>query len=568
MSPALPFRFAVLSDAHVHDIEADHGLADAPEGLHVRLLADTMRSTRTFNESKAALEHALEDVAARGIRHVVITGDYSDDGQEPARRAARAVFQDASERLGLRIFLTVGNHDVFADEGRHRSKRFLTASGGYGLVTSDPERRDPQARSVTLSPAMRCLGSPQGLTELGAFGFFSAEHAAGWQTPFGTNPAPEARRYEVTSACGGRRAWLMDASYLVEPVPGIRFLMIDANVFVPLAPGERRADMHYTDSTNAGWAELLIHKPFLLPWMTEIAEAALRDGAQLFAFSHYPVVDPLDGTAEDERVLLGETEMVKRVPPDTVAAALIQAGIDLHFSGHLHVNDTAQARVSGRVLTNIAVPALCGFPPAYKIVTVQACAVSVETIRLDALALDPRLMRLYAREAAEDGLDPGALLEARDYGEFLSAHIGRIATRRYLKRDWAPAMAAAIRRLKLADLAWLAETSEPQAIAVVMPGDPDKQALVSPALADLPATELLGDWYRLRMGGDLGVDRIGPDRMSVYHALAQAFAAGDWPEGSAQAEFRRFFRMMSAYAEGLPSADFTIDRETGAISVD
>ncbi|OLP52486.1 hypothetical protein BJF92_02600 [Rhizobium rhizosphaerae] len=572
-----PFRFAILSDAHVHDIAADYGLPDAPEALSVRPLADTMRSTRVFNESKAALLRALEEIAARGIRHVVITGDYTDDGQGPARAAAQAIFCEAEERLGLRIFLTVGNHDVFADDGRHRTKRFLTASGGHGVLTSDPERRDPDARFVALRPDMRCLGSPAGLAPFATFGFMPREDDLLWETPFGTDPDPEARRYAVTSPDGQRREWLFDASYLVEPVAGLRFLMIDANVFVPLNPGQMLADMTFEDSTNAGWTALLRHKPFLLDWIGRAAETARRDGARLIAFSHYPVLDPLDGTGADERALLGETDMVKRRPSPEVAEALIAAGITVHVSGHLHVNDTAQGRNDAGVLTNIAMPALCGFPPAYKIATLRAEGLGIETVSLDAMPLDARLMRLYAREAVQDGLETGGLLEAGDYGAFLHAHIGRIATRRYLKRDWPQDLAEAIRLLTLGDLARLALTAEPVTLedflrtgglAGAGVAEAGKAGLVDPSLSDLPATELVGDWYRLRMGSDLGLKAIAAERRTAYAALARAFAGRDWPENSLQRALALMMRMMTAYAEGLPSIDFTLDWDSGAIRRD
>jgi 3',5'-cyclic AMP phosphodiesterase CpdA len=47
----------------------------------VRTLADTMISTRVFNEGGPAFRAVLDDIVARGIRLVVIAGDLTDDGQ-------------------------------------------------------------------------------------------------------------------------------------------------------------------------------------------------------------------------------------------------------------------------------------------------------------------------------------------------------------------------------------------------------------------------------------------------------------------------------------------------------
>ena len=132
------FRFAVIADAHFHDPETDFGV-DGPRwsGLSLRPGAEVARVPRLFNETGAALTGALDDAARRGIRHVVLLGDLTDDGQGATAARLRVLLDRFTDRFGMRFHALPGNHDVFADAGRHRTRRFLTATG-HIAVTSDP----------------------------------------------------------------------------------------------------------------------------------------------------------------------------------------------------------------------------------------------------------------------------------------------------------------------------------------------------------------------------------------------------------------------------------------------
>ena len=151
------------------------------------------------------------------------------------------------------------------------------------------------------------------------------------------NDDPAKRLYSVCSDDGQNQYRLMDASYLVEPVPGLWLLMIDANVFEPrngeFAKGDAGA---FVDSTNAGWNAMLKHKRFVLDWAKDVAARAKREGKQLLAFSHYPMLDMLNGTADDELALYRQDKLDRdgrlcpkrwRVRPSMQAFASISAGI-------------------------------------------------------------------------------------------------------------------------------------------------------------------------------------------------------------------------------------------------
>lgn len=578
MSSFQPQRIAVIADAHFHDLYADYGFAGLSCGdrrLSFRLLADTARSTRVFNESYFALHYALDDIAARGIRHVVLLGDYSDDGQVETVLGVKRVLDDYADRFGMRFYATVGNHDIFGADGRHRAKRFLNADGSYSVVSSDPHVRDRGAREVVASSRMFCQGYPDGLDAVANFGFYPRPDDIHWETPFGRDGDPEARLYDVYSPDGRTKRTLMDASYLVEPFSGVWLLMIDANVFVPVdgvAPGEP-GDL--ADSTSAGWNAMLDHKRFVLDWIKDVSARARRDGKNLLAFSHYPVIDPLDATLDDELALLGRTGMAERIPDAAVAEALIDAGIDIHFSGHLHVNDTARHDRDGKFLINVAMPSLVAFPCAYKVVSMSGHKIGVETVGLDAMSLHPDLRWAYGNEVVPSRLEAGGMLDVADYGGFVYEHIGHLVGRRYLKREWPKHLAELFRTLNLADLAALAlieppvEPSGAVTVAIAARKNIDLQAhRLDPAvLAGISALDFLADWYRLRMGSELAFEWISRERLAAYGAVERLYANRNWTDtGCIQALLALIFRMYRKYASGLPSGNFHIDQQTGAIT--
>lgn len=582
MPPAQHPRIAVIADAHFHDLYADYGFPGIVEGgrrLTFRLFADTARSTRVFNESYAALCHTLDRIAKEGIRHVVLLGDYSDDGQLETVKGVKRILDDYAGRFGMRFYATVGNHDIFGATGRHRAKRFLNEDGSYSVLASDPHVRDRGARSVIEAGSMYCSGYPEGLLDMAAFGFYPQAGDIHWETPFGREGDPQARLYSVHSRDGRTTRVLMDASYLIEPFPGVWLMMIDANVFVPVN-GVRPGDPgDLADSTSAGWNAMLDHKPFVFRWMTDVSARARAQGKCLIAFSHYPVLDPLDETRDDEVALLGRTGMVERLPRQAVARALLDAGIGLHFSGHLHVNDTARYQHGDRALINVAVPSLVAFPAAYKIITVEETQIGIETVRIGDMRLDPDVRRAYEREIAPSRLEADPMLTAADYGCFLSEHIAHLVGRRYLKREWPKDIGAMIRGFSLFDLAILALIEQPvasaDAIARVATARADagverrlaEAGVESAAIASLSAMDLLIDWYRLRMGSELALDWIDAERLSVYRAVGGLYLAGHWRDkDAAQSLFRLIFRMFEKYLSGLPSDTFSIDREKATIS--
>ncbi|WP_337182835.1 metallophosphoesterase [Shinella sp.] len=515
-------RIAVIADPHVHDCTW------RPEGTGlpgaIRSFAETAASTRVFNESVPAFRAALDRAAQAGATIVLLVGDLTDDGQQPNIRAALSIVAEYRERHGLRVLMTPGNHDLFALAGRPQDKAFLA-----------PDGRPVMVRSADC-PEAATLGTAQALAMLCGLGFRPEAGDLHWESPFGTDPDWPARSYAVASPDGGTRCRMIDASYLVEPVEGLWVLAIDANVCVPRDGARDLADpASFHDPTDGGWPAVLRHRAHLLPWMTDVATRARAGGKHLVAFSHYPALDTLGGVSGEEVALFGATGLASRAPTAEVAAAFAATGVPLHFSGHLHVNDTARHAAAGGRFVNVAVPSPVGYGPGLKIVDLHAGRIDIRTLCLRQVAGHDAAFPAYRAEAARQGEPEPPACSACDHGAFLSRHLVELVRRRYMPREWPADMADFVRTATMADL--LAR-------------------LALPVEADFPLAEFAVDWYRLRKAGELSHADIAPERLAFYRRLCASVPPLEG-EGLA-ARFAILLRMMRAYLDRLPNRDFAL----------
>ena len=517
-------RIAVIADPHVHDCTW------APEGSGlpgaIRSFAETAASTRVFNESVPAFRAALDRVVESGAKIVLVVGDLTDDGQGPNIRAALAIIEDYRRRHGIRVLMTPGNHDLFALSGRPQDKTFLAADGTPVMV-----------RSAACADAAT-LGTVDALKMMSGLGFQPEPGDLHWESPFGTDPDWSARSYEVSSPDGGARCRMIDASYLVEPVEGLWVLAIDANVCTP-RDGTTDFDdpAHFHDPTDGGWPAVLKHRAHLFAWMTDVAVRAKAGGKRLVAFSHYPALDPLGGASGEEVALFGATGLARRAPTREAAEAFAATGVAIHFSGHLHVNDTARHETDTGRFVNIAVSSPVGYGPGMKVVDLHADRVEIRTQLLRQVAGHDAAFAAYRAEAALAGKPEPPASFAPDHGRFLSRHLVDLVHGRYLAREWPRDMVEFVRTGTVADLM-------------------DRLGLTA---GDAPAfglAELVEDWYRLRKAGELSHEDIAPDRLAFYRRLSAEAPRIDGD--SLPARLATLLRMMRAYLERQPNRDFVL----------
>lgn len=513
-------KLAIIADPHYHEIFPGYGFSGVKfrgkAGACIRTRADSAASTRIFNESWLALPAALDGCVAEGIRTVIIAGDLTDDGQIATMEAALALLARYEAEHGMRFFLTPGNHDAYGMRGLHQAKVFFDENGNGVTVTSDPDlaRKRPGA---VLEPSMFCRGYGDLAPLWARYGVQRRDDDIYWECPFGADDAFASRMFEMRSPNGTTTHRQLDLSYLVEPQEGLWLVSIDANVFEPRDghPDNTVSDA-FLDSTDAGWNALVRLKPFILNWLSDVAERARSKGKTLLCFSHYPVLDTYGGTSDLHRALFGETSAARRTPLLETGQRVAATGVGVHFSGHLHVSDVSTITHENSTLTNIAVPSIVAFPPAFIVAEAQGTDIELGYRHLDVEAFDA-FFPFYRQEKTDN-----AWTSATDYGTFLYGHVRELVLNRFLPLEWPKDLAQVMTRTSVQDLFDLASTTTPVLIECY---EPQSSVDESPSGLDLVV-----DWYAARMAGKLVSRYVSEERLALYRRLIAAFDAHRWPD--------------------------------------
>lgn len=533
-------QIAFISDAHIQDVD---GHAERVRSMEVQV-----QSTRLFNENYYALLAALDDVARRNIRWVVLPGDLTDNGQFFNQQKIKNILHSYTQRKGMRFFVTTGNHDSALPLGlMQKNAHFLAADG------SRVTREDSCAGYVS---QMECYAD---------FGFFPRKDDCYWESPFTSYTYD---KYSYEDACResvlSKRTYTLcdsltatDASYLVEPVDGLWLLAIDGGVYLPK---EMKDGKWSYQGSSAGYNLVLKHKPFLLPWVRKVVEEAQKRHKTLVAFSHYPLVDFNDGVSESVRQMWGDRRFdLHRVPEAEVSEAFLQAGLCLHFAGHMHVNDTGiWEGKDGKHLYNIQVPSIATYVPAYKILTIESDEVfRVETVALDTVPGFDSLFPLYRAEYQSDSLKGHSpvwnkeILSARTYGEFCDYQFRDLVRLRFIPRDLPESWRACL------------DFTGAQMLEAVSGEEKSDDA----DWTDWCMKDLVLDLYRLRYAERLALEDIPRTRLAVYRYLFDRARISTFR--SAEVEMvKGLGTLFLAFLNGEPCQNFVIDLEKDTITGD
>lgn len=533
-------QIAFISDAHIQDVD---GHAERVRSMEVQV-----QSTRLFNENYYALLAALDDVARRNIRWVVLPGDLTDNGQFFNQQKIKNILHSYTQRKGMRFFVTTGNHDPALPLGlMQKNAHFLAADG------SRVTREDSCAGYVS---QMECYAD---------FGFFPRKDDCYWESPFTSYTYD---KYSYEDACResvlSKRTYTLcdsltatDASYLVEPVDGLWLLAIDGGVYLPK---EMKDGKWSYQGSSAGYNLVLKHKPFLLPWVRKVVEEAQKRHKTLVAFSHYPLVDFNDGVSEHVRRIWGDRRFdLHRVPEAEVSEAFLQAGLRLHFAGHMHVNDTGiWEGKDGKHLYNIQVPSIATYVPAYKILTIESDEVfRMETVALDTVPGFDSLFPLYRAEYQSDSLKGHSpvwnkeILSARTYGEFCDYQFRDLVRLRFIPRDLPESWRACL------------DFTGARMLEAVSGEDKSDDA----DWTDWRMKDLVLDLYRLRYAERLALEDIPRTRLAVYRYLFDRARISTFR--SAEVEMvKGLGTLFLAFLNGEPCQNFVIDLKKDVITED
>lgn len=589
-------QIAFLADVHFQDVYGDfrdsdyEGVRNPESGKFatIRTMEAQLHSTRIFNENYFAFLAALDDIAKRGVRYVVLPGDFSDDGQAVNLRGLKKILDEYSSDHGITFFATTGNHDPVRPFSREAGKSdYLGEGGKRQVLSSSKDINAPKGKGmlpVVYTKDIQHLGYMEIVSMMGDFGFFPGEEFIYWETPFSTY-TPE--NYNLSLATEesslDKRVYplppdgnlIPDVSYLVEPVAGLWLLALDANVYMPRAkaasdPGNPN---NYTGS-GEGYRNVLTHKKHLVDWVGKVAAQARRLNKTLIVFSHYPMVDFNDDASGLIKDLLGNRAMqLYRLPGEEVARIIADAGIRIHFGGHMHINDTGiRTSSKGNTLVNVQIPSIAAYIPAYKLLTVRKNEVAeVETIVLDSVTRFDEMFALYRqeyaylKETASPKLWNPDILEAESYHEFTNWHLKELVRLRFLPREWP------------SELSEFLLSHSGEELLIYAYGGQKEKALESAIDRNLrlePFREWTGfdlvfDFYRLRNADRLAIEDIGKERIRQYQLLFDVLPAstvnmqvGDQPF---YRELQEFAEIFSMFLDGAPADHFRVDLNSGIL---
>lgn len=577
------FKIAFMADVHLQDIygtfsDSEYkGVLNPETGKYTlaRTMQSQLQSTRLFNENYFAFLAALDDVVSRNIKYVVLPGDFSDDGQMLNIRGLKRILTSYTKKHGIQFILTTGNHDpvrpFYQDAGKHD---FLGEDGKQQPIFSSNDIYNialPENLKPIFTKDIAKLGYKQILSELGEFGFFPKQTDTYWETPFSNynysdynfddalNQSELSKRKYQIPPYGTE---IPDVSYLVEPTDGLWFMAIDANVYI--SNTSKKDDIENPNNYNSasvGYNQVLTHKKHLLIWMKNVTQRAKSLNKKLIVFSHYPSVDFNDGATENIKQLLGTNKMqLHRVPSRAVSKAFVDAGVKVHFGGHMHINDTGVANFESATLVNVQIPSLAAYIPAYKIATINNETIEIETIVIDAVPRFKELFPLYKQEYTylkKTGLETlwdSTILSTKNYKDFTQAHLKELVRLRFLKDDWNIPFTEFLLNSTGNDLLKLA-------------------SMENVNLKDFDSCtgiDMLFDLYRLHSADALAFNDIGEQRLINYKLLINGFLnkfENLEAPSKIEKDFYQFCIIFSKLLKGKPSVNFAINLGNGKIII-
>ncbi len=576
-------QIAFIADAHLQDIFAkfeDSNYQGIPnpvtgEYANIRTMNSQLHSTRIFNENYFAFLEALNDIVKRGIKQVVLPGDFSDDGQPVQVRGLRKILNEYSQKYGLSFYVTTGNHDVVRPFSQDAVKTdFLGKDGKEQIISSSPDNFNKNKTELEpiITVDIKNWGYKETINEMRDFGFFPKRTDLYWETPF-SNYAydnynfEEAQKESVfekrTYLIKNTNLYLPDASYLVEPIKGIWLLAIDANAYVPNEKlSGKPNDPHDFSGANTGYNNVLIYKNHLLNWVKKVAAEAKQKGKVLIAFSHYPMIDFNDDASPELKQLFGANKMqLQRVPDEEVAQQFADAGIQIHFGGHMHINDTGvRTSAKGNTLFNIQTPSLAAYMPAYKILTIHTNSdLEVETVVIGKVNKFNSLFPFYEQEYAHlkeiksKNIWNNEILKAKDYEDFTNWHLKELVRLRFLPEDFPAEFLKLIVNLSGKDL--LLINNDKTEIDSLLKSN-------SFTISDFESWtgfDMIFDFYRLKSADELAFSKIGKKRLKQYELICSQLKKSNDPKLVLWAAI--FLKTMN----GEPSDHFKIDLKNNKI---
>lgn len=566
-----PVQIAFLSDVHFQDLYgsfSDHdfkGILNPKTGKYtiLRTMDSQLHSTRIFNENYFAFLKALDDIAAKGIKIVAMPGDFSDDGQAYNLRGLHRILEQYHRKYGINFYLTTGNHDPVGPFRNDGGKDDFLGQNGNPLGIYSKESIGKSTDKI-ITKDIAESGYFEILNELKDFGFYPKKEDLFWSTPFdhdafknytykkGLEAAEYSKRmYEVDKGFS-----VPDLSYVVEPVKGVWMIAIDGNTYIPKNINENPHNPSNYKGASIGYNNVLTNKQHLIEWVKKLANEAKKNNKTLIAFTHYPMIDFNDGATNEIKRLLGEKKwQLERVPQEEVAKVFAEAGLQIHFAGHMHINDTGIRKFGENVLVNVQVPSLAAYLPAYKILTIQSPEkLEVQTEVLNEVPRFNELFPLYKKEYKALQHDTTKILWNKDilktksYHDFMLFHLKELVRLRMIPDDWPKDFIEKAGKLNGEDLLLLMQNNNQL----------KEKRIRSETFTKWSFDDLLLDLYKFQSADELAKRDIPKERLEQYQILEKLYQ-----ENQSQDVFiiqlKSVFKILSLLSNGDPADHFEID---------
>ncbi|WDF57905.1 metallophosphoesterase [Flavobacterium sp. KACC 22758] len=605
-------QVAFLSDVHLQDLFGTFsdndfkGVLNTKTGKYalIRTMASQLHSTRIFNENYFAFIAALEDITKRKIKYVALPGDYTDDGQPIHVRGLKKILDQYQKKYGIEFFITTGNHDPVGPFAQESGKEdFLGKEGKSQPIFSKDGMYKPNMnieQPVVITADIAKMGYFGITNDLQNFGFYPNKKYKFWSTPFaGYNSQNYNYKKAVEASQLNKRVYnvapgfeVPDVSYVVEPIDGLWLMAIDGNVYIPKKTDSDPKDSKSYSEASTGYNNVLSNKKHLIKWVQDIsAEARLR-GKTLVAFSHFPMIDFNDDASAEIKELLGPNKwQLNRVPVEEVAQVFADAGLKIHFGGHMHINDTGtRTTEKGNTLVNIQTPSLAAYIPAYKLLTIKKDnLVDIQTITIDEVKGFDELFDLYKMEyqflQSQNSKDIWNIdiLKTKNYHDFTDFHLKELVRLRFLSDDWPSAFKDFILNVSAKDLLVLANIQSDKDFDFILKNKSQfqkewneaeiksEQILAQNNLQkedfNWTGNDLLIDFYRFRSADELALADVGEKRVAAYKVISKLYLENSKEEVSKplQKQMKLFLIIFNKFMHEVPADHFTVDLKSGEI---
>lgn len=607
-------QVAFLSDVHLQDLFGTFsdndfkGVLNTKTGKYalMRTMASQLHSTRIFNENYFAFIAALEDIAKRKIKYVALPGDYTDDGQPIHVKGLEKILNEYRKKYNIEFFITTGNHDPVGPFAQESGKEdFLGKDGKSQPIYSKEGLYKPNLtieQPVVITADIAKMGYLGITDDLKNFGFYPNKKYKFWATPFS---AYTSQNYSFEKASKAallsNRVYnvspgfeVPDVSYVVEPVEGLWLMAIDGNVYIPKKnDGDPKDPKNYSEAST-GYNNVLSNKKHLIKWVEEISAQAKKQGKTLIAFSHFPMIDFNDDASAEIKELLGPNKwQLNRVPVEEVAQVFADAGLKIHFGGHMHINDTGtRTTAKGNTLVNIQTPSLAAYIPAYKLLTIKNDnLVDIQTITIDEVPRYDELFDLYRMEyqflESQNTKEIWNIdiLKTKNYHDFTDFHLKELVRLRFLKDDWPESFKSFILNISAQDLLVLANIRSDKDFDAILKNKESfkKEWTEAESKTDKLLSEnnlkkqdfnwtgydLLVDFYRFRSADELALVDVGTARAKQYKVLSQLFFENHKEDASKekplQNQMRLFLIIFNKFMHEVPADHFSVDLKSGEI---